>query len=360
MLAELSRREKAANVKPDPDIDVYMKAAAMEGQEASVVTDYIIKILGLEICADTMVGDQMLRGISGGQKKRLTTDTVIYLLHISMTIAKLPVFYKQRDFLFYPSWAYALPSWIVKIPVAIVESTLWTVITYYVLGFDPNITRFFKQLLLLLLINQMSSAMFRFIGAIGRNMIVASTFGAFALLICFVLGGFVLSRDNVNSVWIWGYWASPMMYAMNGIAVNEFLGHQWRTPLNGTTLGKTAITARGFFPYAYWYWIAIGATVGFTIIFNITFALSLEFLNPFEKVQASVPAKEDDDLGAVELSTRPESEDESNRNTKKGMILPFEPHSITFDDVTYSVDMPPDKIYKAKDANALPHPHHKK
>lgn len=25
MLTELSRREKAANVKPDPDIDVYMK-----------------------------------------------------------------------------------------------------------------------------------------------------------------------------------------------------------------------------------------------------------------------------------------------------------------------------------------------
>jgi len=25
MLTELSRREKAANIKPDPDIDVYMK-----------------------------------------------------------------------------------------------------------------------------------------------------------------------------------------------------------------------------------------------------------------------------------------------------------------------------------------------
>ncbi|KAG7029782.1 ABC transporter G family member 37 [Cucurbita argyrosperma subsp. argyrosperma] len=73
MLAELSRREKAANIKPDPDLDIYMKAEALEGQETSIITDYILKILGLEMCADTMVGDDMIRGISGGQRKRLTT-----------------------------------------------------------------------------------------------------------------------------------------------------------------------------------------------------------------------------------------------------------------------------------------------
>ena len=31
---------------------------------------------------------------------------------------------------------------------------------------------------------------------------------------------------------------------------------------------------------------------------------------------------------------------EADQNRKRGMILPFEPHSITFDDIKYSVDMP--------------------
>lgn len=32
MLAELSRREKAANIKPDPDVDIYMKVTHTQTQ----------------------------------------------------------------------------------------------------------------------------------------------------------------------------------------------------------------------------------------------------------------------------------------------------------------------------------------
>ncbi|XLT29759.1 hypothetical protein HN873_061051 [Arachis hypogaea] len=35
------------------------------------------KVLGLEVCADTIVGNAMLRGISGGQRKLLTTGEVL-------------------------------------------------------------------------------------------------------------------------------------------------------------------------------------------------------------------------------------------------------------------------------------------
>ncbi|XP_070030324.1 pleiotropic drug resistance protein 1-like [Nicotiana sylvestris] len=572
MLAELSRREKAANIKPDPDIDVYMKASATEGQEANVVTDYVLKILGLDICADTMVGDEMIRGISGGQKKRVTTgemlvgpakalfmdeistgldssttfsivnslrqsvqllkgtavisllqpapetynlfDDIIllsdgyivyqgpreavldffesmgfkcperkgvadflqevtskkdqqqywakkdepyrfitskefaeayqsfhvgrklgdelaipydkskshpaalstqkygigtkqllkvcaereYLLmkrnsfvyifklsqlaimalitmtvffrtkmprddmddggiyagalffvvvmimfngmaEIALTIFKLPVYFKHRDLLFFPSWAYALPTWILKIPVTFVEVGLWTFLTYYVMGFDPNVSRLFKQFLILILVHQMASALFRFIGAVGRTMGVASTFGAFALLLQFALGGFILAREDVKKWWIWGYWTSPLMYSVNSILVNEFDGKNWKHIAQGGTepLGAAVIRARGFFPDAYWYWIGVGALVGFTMVFNLFYSISLAYLNPFGKPQAMISEDSENADSSEGVDSVTEGE-----NKKRGMVLPFEPHSITFDDVVYSVDMPPE------------------
>lgn len=39
-------------------------------------------------------------------------------------------------------------------------------------------------------------------------------------------------------------------------------------------------------------------------------------------------------------SARPDGIVEKNPNKKKGMVLPFEQHSLTFDNVVYSVDMP--------------------
>ncbi|XP_050239632.1 pleiotropic drug resistance protein 3-like isoform X3 [Quercus robur] len=77
IMMEVSRREKEEGIVPDPDIDTYMKAISVEGQKRNLQTDYVLKILGLDICSDTMVGDALKRGISGGQKKRLTTGEMI-------------------------------------------------------------------------------------------------------------------------------------------------------------------------------------------------------------------------------------------------------------------------------------------
>lgn len=71
----------------------------------------------------------------------LLTITFNGFSELGLSIIKLPVFYKQRDLLFYPAWVYSLPTWFLKIPVTILEVATWVILTYYVIGFDPDAGR---------------------------------------------------------------------------------------------------------------------------------------------------------------------------------------------------------------------------
>ncbi|GFS40976.1 pleiotropic drug resistance 4 [Actinidia rufa] len=294
MLLELSRREKLAGIKPDEDLDILMKALALGGQDTSLVVEYILKILGLDICADTLVGDEMLKGISGGQKKRLTT------------------------------------------------------------GFDPNFTRCLRQFLVYFFLHQMSLALFRVMGSLGRSMIVANTFGSFAMLVVMGLGGYVISRDSISSGWIWGFWISPLMYAQNAVSVNEFLGHSWDKRAGNHTnlsLGKALLKARSLFPQSYWYWIGVGALLGYTVLFNILFTIFLTYLNPLGKRQAVVSEEEFQERDRrkkggepVVIQLRQFLEHSGSLKGKcfeqRGMVLPFQPLSMSFSNINYYVDVP--------------------
>ena len=56
-LEELLKREKEQGIKDvDPWLDAFMKAEVRKGKRKTVVSDYIIKILGLDVSADERLG----------------------------------------------------------------------------------------------------------------------------------------------------------------------------------------------------------------------------------------------------------------------------------------------------------------
>ncbi|RXH92532.1 hypothetical protein DVH24_033428 [Malus domestica] len=262
---------------------------------------------------------------------------------LSMTVFRLPVFFKQRDALFFPGWAFALPIWLTRIPISFMESFIWICLTYYTIGFAPAASRFFKQLMAYFGIHQMALGLFRFIAGLGRSEIRANTIGSFALLIVFVLGGFIVSKNDLEPWMLWSYYISPMMYGQNAIAINEFLDERWSTPVPNAaenTVGKVLLKGRGLFTTETWFWICIGALFGFSILFNLLFVAALTFLDPI--VDNKTLIDNDDAENKSKRLSNPEGTDMQVRNqAKKGMVLPFEPLSLAFNHMNYYVDMPP-------------------
>lgn len=147
---------------------------------------------------------------------------------LPLMITRLPVFYKQRDNLFYPAWAWSFTSWILRVPYSVIEALIWTLVVYYSVGFAPSggrylnfITffccnfsfllsyslhlvkcfRFFRYMFLLFVVHQMALGLFRMMASIARDMVLANTFGSAALLIIFLLGGFIVPKGSQGTTY---------------------------------------------------------------------------------------------------------------------------------------------------------------
>ncbi|CAH2060101.1 unnamed protein product [Thlaspi arvense] len=256
---------------------------------------------------------------------------------LPLMISRLPVFYKQRDNSFHPAWSWSVASWILRVPYSILEAVVWTCVVYYSVGLAPSPGRFFRYMLILFSVHQMALGLFRMMASIARDMVIANTFGSAAILVVFLLGGFVIPKDDIKPWWIWGFWISPLSYGQRAIAVNEFTATRWMEPsaISNTTIGLNLLKLRSFPENDNWYWVGVAVLLAYAILFNNIVTLALAYLNPLRKARAVVLDDPNEETKTAFVSDVKQAKIE-----KKGMILPFKPLTMTFHNVNYYVDMP--------------------
>ncbi|XP_051216581.1 ABC transporter G family member 41 [Lolium perenne] len=269
---------------------------------------------------------------------------------LAMAINRLPVFYKQRDYYFYPAWAYAIPSFILKIPVSLVESVVWTSISYYLIGYTPEASRFFGHLLVLFLIHTVSLSMFRCVASYFQTVVVSSVGGTMTFVAILLFGGFIIPRQFLPNWLKWGFWLSPLSYGEIGLTGNEFLAPRWlEITVSGVTLGRRILMDQGLDFSSYFYWISVGALIGFILLFNAGFAIGLTIKNPPGTSRAIISRNRsntfdgrDQHMSKVMDNGMPKLQVEtaSTPNRTGRMVLPFTPLIMTFQDVNYYVDTP--------------------
>ncbi|CAN0854770.1 ABC transporter G family member 31 [Linum grandiflorum] len=211
---------------------------------------------------------------------------------LSLLMFRLPVFYKQRDNLFHPAWAWSLASFLLRVPYSILEAVIWSLVVYYSVGFSPEIWRFFRFMFLLFSVHQMALGVFRLVAAVARDMVIANTFASACLLITFLSGGFIIPKAMIKPWWSWAFWISPLTYAQRAISVNEFAADRWmkKSATGNDTIGANVLRSHSLPTDEDWYWLGVGVLLLYALIFNILVTLALAFLHPLKKAQAVAPS----------------------------------------------------------------------
>ncbi|XBI35443.1 hypothetical protein VPH35_121123 [Triticum aestivum] len=239
------------------------------------------------------------------------------MIELAMTTKRLPIFYKQRESLALPGWAVVCSVFLISLPISLME--------------------LFQQLLVFFVMHQMSLGLYRFLATIGRTPIVSNILGTQALVAIFILGGFIISKDDLQPWLSWGYWASPFTYALNALALNEYLDKRWAKEFhfeNAKTIGEAILKVRGLLGEWQWYWICVVVLFGFALIFNILSILALEFLNSPHKHQSNIKSQGRQSLeydGQVIVGGKASTDQAS---------IPFQPLCFVFKKINYFVDMP--------------------
>ncbi|CAI5933283.1 unnamed protein product [Closterium sp. NIES-65] len=122
------------------------------------------------------------------------------IIELTLLMARLPIFFLQRDNLLFPAWAWSVPMALLSLPVSLWSAGRPSPTTASASPPNsPGKYSFISQLLLFFVTHMAGSALYRAVATVLRSTTVINTLGNFIIVLLFLLSGFIVRACEVRA-----------------------------------------------------------------------------------------------------------------------------------------------------------------
>jgi len=148
-----------------------------------------------------------------------------------MSQAELPacffgrsVLQKQKSYAMYHPAAFHIAQVILDVPILLVQVILFSVITYWMYGLQPDAGKFFIYVFTIFITAMCLTAFFRALGNLSPSLFLSQQVMGMALVTLLIYCGYFIPYYKMRPWLIWVHWINPMGYSFKGLYLNEMNG----------------------------------------------------------------------------------------------------------------------------------------
>ncbi|OWZ18228.1 Pleiotropic drug resistance protein transporter, partial [Phytophthora megakarya] len=323
--------------------------------------DIVIEQLGLQNCQDTIIGNAMLRGVSGGERKRVTTGEMEFGMKYMTLMDEISTGLDSAT------------TFDIITTQRSIAKTLGKTVVISLLQPSPEIFALFDNVLILnagenfllyeLLVFQTLmafAAWYFFMAAVTPDMHIAKPVSMVSIFTFVVFAGFVVPKNQIPDYFVWIYWLDPIAWCLRAVAVSQYHSSEFDTCEHDgiNYCAEYEMKMGDYFLSLYdvpsdqsWVWLGIVALFLIYALFMTLAWVTLEY-NRYESPEHITMTADTAELTATDdytLATTPrngekpltsDSQSDEVKLNVRTTTKKFESVTIAFQDLWYSVPDP--------------------
>jgi ABC-type multidrug transport system permease subunit len=187
------------------------------------------------------------------------------------------VFYRERAAGMYSALPYAFGQVVVELPYVLVQSVVYGVIVYAMIGFQWDVKKFCWYIYFM----YFTLLYFTYYGMLAVGLTpsynIASIVSSFFYGVWNLFSGFVISRPTMPVWWRWYSWVCPVSWTLYGLVASQF--GDLTEKLQDTDV-PINVFLESFFGFKHdFLGVVAVAVAGFALLFAVCFGLAIKVLN---------------------------------------------------------------------------------